>query len=464
MRIRKYIFFIAVILVGIVSPAFADINNDLDSYFNKLGYSSNTTAPNAYHNQQAGYYTGGSLSMRNQVRDVQIMQVNLPSYRSGCGGIDIYAGSLSLINEAEIVNVLQNVLNSAGAYAFTLALETATPELANVMKYWNDFTSKINQANLNSCEMAESLVGGMWPKMRGAQQRVCEDIGTSNNYFASWAQARQGCGFKNETDKVLESGKKDSRFKDLIVDNGNIVWRAIQKRAFLQNDTDLAELFMSFSGTVILYKDNSSIQHQTYPALIDNNNLVTALLKGGKATIYHCDTTDVDGCLHPKADKEINISEDKAFKSRVQKLLRSMAQKIVDDTALADEEQGLLRSTSVPVYLILTVQAAYFREVPEVEQLADIVAADILYKYLHESLAIIKESVAILPYPEAILEKIEPNIEKQMAELSRQRKSAYAELSATIQLIQQSQAIERMLAGDLSTQFASTLSWSKGLR
>ena len=73
------------------SLAWADINNDLDSYFNKLGYSSNTTSPNAYHGQQAGYYTGGSISMRNQVRDVQVMQVNLPSYRSGCGGIDIYA-------------------------------------------------------------------------------------------------------------------------------------------------------------------------------------------------------------------------------------------------------------------------------------------------------------------------------------------------------------------------------------
>ena len=221
---------------------------------------------------------------------------------------------------------------------------------------------------------------------------------------------------------------------------------------------------MSFSGTVILYKDNGTLAHQTYPALIENNNLVTALLKGGKATIYRCDTTDVDGCLHPKADKEINISEDKAFKSRVQKLLRSMAQKVVDDAPLSDEEQALLRSTSVPAYLILTVQAAYFKEVPDVEQLADVVAADILYKYLHESLSIIKESVAILPYPDAILTQIQPNIEKEMEALSRQRKNAYAELSVTIQLIQQSQAIERMLAADLSTEFANTLSWAKGLR
>jgi len=448
------------------SLAWANINNDLDSYFNKLGYSSNTTSPNAYHGQQAGYYTGGSISMRNQVRDVQVMQVNLPSYRSGCGGIDIYGGSLSLINQAEIVNVLQNVLNSAGAYAFTLALETATPELANVMKYWNDFTSKINQSNLNSCEMAESLVGGMWPKVRGAQQRVCEDIGTSNNYFASWAQARQGCGFNGETDKVLNSGKKDSRYRDLIIDNGNVVWQAIQKRAFLQSDKDLAELFMSFSGTVVLYKDNGSFEHKTYPALIENNNLVTALLKGGKATIYHCDTAEVDGCLHPKADKQIVISEDKAFKSRVAKLLRSMAQKIIDDTALSNEEIALLQSTSLPVYKMLNVQAAYLKDgnLPDVEQYSDVIAADILYQYLHESLSIIKASVAILPYPDAILADIQPSIEREMDALSRQRKNAYGQLAVSVQLIQQTQTIERMLAGDLSSEFANTLSWAKGLR
>lgn len=465
-KMRIFVIFIFFFRFSLGGKAFADINNDLDSYFNKLGFSSNTTSPNAYHGQQAGYYTGGSMSVRNQVRDVQIMQVNLPSYRSGCGGIDVYAGSLSLINETEIVNMLQNVLNSAGSYAFTLALETATPELANVMKYWSDFTSKINQANLNSCEMAESLVGDAWPKVRGAQQRVCEDIGTSNNYFSSWAQARQGCGFKGESDKVIDSGKTDSRFKDLIVDNGNIVWQAIQKRAFLQSDKELAELFMSFSGTVVLYKDGNSIQHQTYPALIENNDLVTALLKGGKATIYHCDTTDVGGCLHPKNDKEITISEDKAFKSRVVKLLRSMAQKVVDDTALSQEEIGLLQATSLPVYKMLNVQAAYLKDgnLPDVEQYADVIAADVLYQYLHESLSVIKSSVAVLPYPDAILSEIEPNIEKEMDALSRQRKNAYGQLALSVQLIQQTQAIERMLAGDLSSEFASTLSWAKGLR
>lgn len=462
----RYFFYLTCVYCLSLSSVYANINNDLDSYFNGLGYSSNTTSPNAYHGQQAGYYTGGSVSMRTQVRDVQIMQLNLPSYRSGCGGIDIYAGSFSLIDASEMKQVLQNTLNSGGVYALTLALETASPMIANVMKTWNDFRNKINQASLNSCETAEALVGGMWPRVRGAQQRVCEDVGSSTNYFADWAQARQGCGAGGDFDKAINSGKNDRRFKDLIIDNGNVVWKAIQHRPFLQSDTELAELFMSLSGTVILYKDGNSMQHVSYPALVDNNDVVKALLSSGTATIYRCDSADTDGCLHPKADKQITISEGNAFKSRVAKLLRSMAQKIVDDSPLSNEEIGLLQATSLPVYKMLSVQAAYMKDgnLPDISQYAEVIATDILYQYLHESLSIIKSSVAALPFPDAIVAEIEPNIEKEMASLSNQRKTAYSQLAVTVQLIEQTQAIERMLAGDLSTEFASTLSWAKGLR
>jgi len=79
-------------------------------------------------------------------------------------------------------------------------------------------------------------------------------------------------------------------------------------------------------------------------------------------------------------------------------------------------------------------------------------------------LSIIKASVAILPYPDAILADIQPSIEREMDALSRQRKNAYGQLAVSVQLIQQTQTIERMLAGDLSSEFANTLSWAKGLR
>ena len=88
----------------ITVTTFASVNSDLNNFFNDLGFSDNTTAPNAYSGQEAGYYSGGGLFARDSVRDVQIAQVQLPSFRSGCGGIDLLPGDfhLSILSNSSI--------------------------------------------------------------------------------------------------------------------------------------------------------------------------------------------------------------------------------------------------------------------------------------------------------------------------------------------------------------------------
>ena len=322
------LFFLIFIAIFIKMAYAADINQDLNAYFNKLGFSSNVTGASAYHGQSAGFYSGGSVFTRNAVRDVQIIQMDLPSYRSGCGGIDLYAGGFSFIDSDKLVETLKDILNNAAAYSFTLAMETVTPEISNVMKYWYDVANIVNQANVNSCEAAEALVGGVWPKNRAAQARICEDVGMGTNFYSDWAAARQGCGVRGKFTKSMNRGKQNPYYKNMVIDSGNIVWKATQQIGFLKSNTQLAELFMSLSGTVMLYKngsgDNANIEHEQYPSIVDNNDILTALLYGGKAKIYQCDTTDPDGCLHPKENVEITISKDDAFSARVAKILTNI--------------------------------------------------------------------------------------------------------------------------------------------
>jgi conjugative transfer pilus assembly protein TraH len=467
--IKKIKMIIIIFWIFNCSICYANINSDLNSYFNDLGFSSNTTSPSAYHGQEAGFYTGGSILARNAIRDVQIVQIDLPSYRSGCGGIDLFAGGFSFINSDQLINMLNNILNNAAAYAFTLSLETVTPEIANVMKYWYDIANKVNQANLNSCETAEGIVGGLWPKTRSAQQRVCEDVGSSTNYFTDWAAARQGCGAGGDYASVVNSNKSNPLYKSMIIDTGNIAWKAIQQVGFLASDPELAELFMSLSGTVVLYKNgnssDSNIEHVTFPALIQDDKILNSLLHGGEAKIYKCDTTDTDGCLHP-SKSTVNITEDNAFSTHVAKILTDILLKIYDDTPLNDEEIGLLQSTSLPVYKMLNVQAASQKDksIIDVTGYADIIAVDILFEYLRESLLIVKNSVATLPYPEEIIAELQPNLDKQLADLRKQQESSYKQLTMSIQLIEQTQTLEKMLSADLSSELSNTLSWAKGLQ
>ncbi len=153
------------------APSYADINGDLNSFFNSLGFDSSISTPSAYMGQEAGYYTGGSLFARSSVRDVQLMQLDMPSWRSGCGGIDIFAGGFSFIGKDQLVQLFKNIMNNATSYAFTLAMETATPQLTNVMKYLQNAVNEINKLNVNSCETAVGLVGSVWPRSQEASRR-----------------------------------------------------------------------------------------------------------------------------------------------------------------------------------------------------------------------------------------------------------------------------------------------------
>jgi len=468
----KLVLLMILFVISIPNVTYANVDSDLDSYFRNLGFSSNVTKPQAYHGQQAGYYTGGSVFARTPVRDVQLVQVELPSYRAGCGGIDIYSGGFSFVKYDDLVKLMQNIMNNSAGYAFTLAMETATPELANVMKYINDKAAEINRANINSCETAEALVGGAWPRTRASQHAVCRDIGgNKGGLFDDWAQARQKCG-TTEFTSTMNKARNDPRYKNMVFDSGNIVWKVIKKNNLLNGDDKLAQFFMSLSGTVIISKqgasDDSPVNFDPpLPGLMDKetNNIIHALLVGGEVDIYECDTLDENGCLHPKRSK-VRVTEALAFGNRIRSLLDNMVNKVIDDVALTKEEIGLLQTTSLPIYKMLNVQVAFSKDKDtlDIAGYSDVIATDIIFQYLQESLKIVRNNVAGSQYPEELVKALQPNIDKELDQLREEQRNAYSRVSMSIQIIEKTQTIEKMLAGNLSTQLGNSLSWAKGMR
>ena len=412
-RILLKILVFSLIFFGI-SSSMANVNSDLNNFFNDLGFSDNTTAPNAYSGQEAGYYSGGSLFARDSVRDVQIAQVQLPSFRSGCGGIDLFTGGFSFINSQQLVNLMNNIINNSMGYAFNLALESTTPEIANVMKYINSLANTINNANINSCETAAGLVGTVWPKTHAAQQQVCEDIGNSKGIFTDWADARQECSKGGDMTQTLNGAQNDPNYQNMLLTNGNIAWKALQKNAFLSSDPELAELLMSLSGTLILQggsNDDASHQFKVLSSLAADNQLLKTLLHGGSAKVYVCDTQSAEGCLNPSI-QTLNVSPDSGLQTQVAHFLQDMTDKILTDTALTQAEIGLLQSTRLPVYKMLNVQSAFVgdKKILDIVSYADVIATDILFQYLDENLSVVHTSASSLQYPESIMTPFEQGI------------------------------------------------------
>jgi len=453
-------------LIFLVSESiYADVDSDLHGFFDKLGFDNNITAPRAYKGQEAGYYTGGSIFARTPVRDLQIMQLDVPGYRTGCGGIDLFAGGFSFIDSDQLVKLLKNVMNNAKGYAFTLALEAATPMLANVIKYLQEQAAKINAMNVNSCETAAGLVGSVWPRTQEAQRRVCADIASTQQagIFTDYAAAKQGCGFGGHLTEIL--GKGSGAHKNAIFKEGNLAWKAIQQNKFLNDDLLLAELFMSLSGTIIVRQngvgDDAEHTFITLPSLATNIKLLGAILNGGSAIIYKCDESEK--CLIPSA-AAITISTDNALKNRVAKTLQKMADKFYSDTRLLGTEIGLMESTTLPIQKMLNVQMAFYKEqeVLDISNYTDIIAIDILFQYLNESLNVVRASTVNLQYPEEIMNKFIKSIDVAKRALRSEQKSVYAEITTTNSIIKQTKMIEDLLSSSYSEHMNLNMKWSKG--
>ncbi len=52
----------------------------MNNFFNKLGFASNTSQPQVWQGQAAGYASGGSLYARTQVKTIQLVSMTLPDY------------------------------------------------------------------------------------------------------------------------------------------------------------------------------------------------------------------------------------------------------------------------------------------------------------------------------------------------------------------------------------------------
>ena len=271
---RKFINTVLLTAIFIVPNCFADTNSDLSNWFDNLGFGVKINHPSTYQSQAAGYATFGSIYARNAVRNIQIMHVDVPGYRSGCGGIDLFAGGFSFIKADQIVKFMQSILSSGAGYALNLALEIEIPEVAHALQYMQTLANKINTENFNSCSMAEDLVGGAWPKSRASQQQICQDLGTHSGAFSDWAASRQQCTTGGATGDELAKAKNDPKYQYRVYNNTNIIWdRVVKRNSFLSGDEKLGELYMTISGTIV-FDEKGAIT--TYSSKVTNANFIKA--------------------------------------------------------------------------------------------------------------------------------------------------------------------------------------------
>ena len=455
----------------VATPLHANVGDSMDRFMNDMGGAANVTGPSAFQGQSAGYYSLGNVWTRFPQKTTNIANLQLPRARAGCGGIDIFAGSFSFINASEMVALLKAVANNAVGFAFSLAIDTVCPECSKIMQEFAQKAQLMNNLSINSCEMAQGLVGGIWPKGDLADKAICEAIGNSEGIFTDYAAAKHGCGTRGQRSATTSGAGADYADVNPAVAR-NYTWHVLKKSAFFNPggtfDRELAEYAMTLIGTVIYVPPKDDEPGKFVPIVGEaSSTLVTSLLDGtanGNVLIFDCD--EPEKCLNP-GFKSLSLPASKALRPRVAALIGGMVQAIRDDTAISEEQKELLQVASIPLYKILTVQAAYGRGMPtdDRETLAEIASVDLLFAVLDRIVSEAGRSMSsFIGADEAKIAMWQNQVNVVRQALADRQANTHLKVNAVLQIIEKTAFIENVLAASMSPGMAASLDWSRGVQ
>ncbi|CAL7962372.1 conjugative transfer pilus assembly protein TraH [Gammaproteobacteria bacterium] len=458
MKMHKNLLTFAIfIFVNLITPpVFADVSGDLGNFFTSLGYDNNVTPETAYQGQAAGYYSGGSVFLRDRVKNIQVIYLDPPTLRNGCGGIDLFGGGFSFVNAQELTEFFQKIMSNAGGYAFNLALETAVPEIAHGMQYIQKLAQEINANNFNSCEMAETLIGGMWPRTKATQQHICKDLGNYSGKFSDWAQARQRCSMDKEYNETMAKTDEavHKQYKKAVMVNKNLIWDALAASSYIG---ELKEFFMSLSGTIV-YGSNDKIK--IYSPLAKDRRVLKALLEGGEAEIYKCD--EEKQCLNPKLTA-IKIDKEKALYTKVNITINEIVTAVASDNGPLDERlKNFLEMTKFPLLKFVTtnLMANQAAMAMSIANYSEAIAKNLLMQYMHEALQAVENSLASTDYGQEVHKQLIDQIHHAAIYVEKIKTESHQDIQELMKFVESSKATEREVTSKVIGQLKHRLGQS----
>lgn len=443
--LKKIKAFLFMCLLACSNVASADVNSDLNNFFNELGGGSNLSGSDVIKGQSAGYLVGGSFYARVPVRNIQLISLTLPEISAGCGGIDAYLGAFSFINSDQLKAMGKQILSNAIGYAFELALETTCPQCKSVKDQLQNMANTINNLNISTCQAAQGIVGGLIPKSWERDQYVCNTIAGQNNVFADYARARQGCGSEGRTNEVLNNAKGSQ--KERVARNRNLIWQSFNKiNQVVSNDRQLKEMMMTIVGTVIYdNKGNMTV----LPSLGANDNMLNALLYGGETTAYVCDETT--NCLKPKKSK-ITIRQSNSLVSKVNDVLNSLYDGVKRDSKLTDKQRQLALGTRIPLVTYVRDVAMLNQSRNFVTNLSEYIALDFAIAYVEGLIDLVDVAGANSFSTEEESDRFANNLKAVRDRLGQSLAKIQLQQDAYLSSVKQLETLRKQLSNDMKSK------------
>lgn len=180
------------LLVGIMlwlsfNLANAGIMADMNAMF-----MSNSSASGTLTTADRSGVFGGSYSMRTPIHQVNLIAFDPPRLNAGCGGVDLYGGSFSFINSAQLVQIFRNVASNAAGLAFKAAIKVISPSLDALITEFQTLLQNLNNLAKNSCSLAHLIVDPAEKAISSSIDAEGSIGATSKGMFSDTASALTG--------------------------------------------------------------------------------------------------------------------------------------------------------------------------------------------------------------------------------------------------------------------------------
>ena len=285
------------LLVGATTPARADLAQEMDQALDSM---TAVTPPGVYDTLRRGVLAGGAIRTRGRIHDARLFHFEPPYMRAGCSGIDMFGGSFSFINAADLTALMRAIARNAAGYAFQLALKNMCEQCLTVINELFDHIQRLNRLAYDSCQLSQGVLNdvasaaGMKTVTDASIMREVRGIGDT---FESLFDAAE------EIPARLHTESPDDYARMVA---GNVVWRAMKQAQgsgwFAFGDDPLLEVAMTITGTVVVgapqpdaVTGRMSPRTERYEG---DSALLGTLIDGGEAGILHCtDGFEADQCV-----------------------------------------------------------------------------------------------------------------------------------------------------------------------
>ncbi len=473
----KWVLIISLPVLIIGNSAQSDVASDLTNFVNSAGGATTSTPASIYQGQSRGYINGGRLFARVPQRSVQPVSFRAPKFTAGCGGIDLFGGSLSFISAAELVNTLKAVGTSAGSYALMLGLRTISSQIANTMEKTFDWLQKNLGGNINSCEAAASLVGGLGGAMgiNDTEKNVCI-IQEMESSGSDYTEAKKVCGTGGGSKGSVNN---DATRKKTFVD-GNLVWMIMDNNQMFATDNDMKRLAMSLTGTIVKRQvkvtagvesasagdADSQSKSEVFPSLmLTDDGILDALLYGATVTRYTCADTMVgySGCKQVTTESW-TLSASSSLVAQTQTALMSLYNAIRNRTDPGAGDIDYVAETAIPAMRIVRTAALLGNNglgVQIIDDYAELIAIELLSTYINS----VANGISAYSYDESFGEhgeKLREGIALVQKNLGEIREAADINVNRSLQIAEQMQYYERIIISALPRNITRSLAWQQG--